>query len=318
MQTHYLPKDARAFLREELQIRKKRRPHYSLRAFARDLEMSPSSLCEFLAGRQGMSRERIIWISKKINLSDEQIVHFCDLVESKFGRTPRERKQAKVRVTARSQEDDNRLSLEKFHFIADWYHLTLLEVLSLPEANFSIKDLAGILSIEEKQVREALKRLEKLNLVKKNQSKYEITTEATVAGDEGPNRAVQIYHEQFLRMQADQVFKKPVQERENISASLTIANEDWPAFREDLKKSIIDLLTHYTSKNSQKNQVMAFTLQAITLLPTQPSVLSTKTKEAFNIEGVKTEGVSIEGKQNENQSAYNQNIESLNEETNVQ
>ena len=58
----YLPKDASSYLQEELALRKARRPQYSLRAFARDLGMSPSALSEFLAGQQGMSKDRAVGI----------------------------------------------------------------------------------------------------------------------------------------------------------------------------------------------------------------------------------------------------------------
>ncbi len=266
MDTKYLPKDPRAYLREELQIRKKRRPHYSLRAFARDLEMSPSSLCEFLSGRQGMSRERIMWIGRKISLSDEQVDHFCDLVETEFGRTSKDKKSAKVRVAARSKDNADRLSIEKFHFIADWYHLTLLEILSLPEKKYGTEELSEILGVSREIVKSGLQRLVNLGLIKKVGTYYEACSEATIAGDEGPSRAIQIYHEQFLQMHVDQVFKKSVDKRENISASLAIAEEDWPFLREEIKKSMIDILTKYASNNKLKNQVVCCATQAVTLI----------------------------------------------------
>lgn len=272
MENLYLPKDPRMYLREELQIRKKRRPHYSLRAFARDLEMSPSSLCEFLSGRQGMSRERILWVGKKIQLSDTQIDHFCDLVEVEFGRTPKDRKAAKVRVTTRTKDDNNRMSVEQFHVIADWYHLTLLEILNLPDQNFSINEIAQILNIDQSDVELGLQRLCNLGMLVKVEGKYQVQSDSTVTGDEGPSRAIQIFHEQFLQMQADVVTKKSPSDRENISVSLGIAQKDWPKLREEIKHAVISTLTKYATNNNKKDQVVCFALQAITLL--EPKAVS--------------------------------------------
>lgn len=266
METVYLPNDSRAFLQEELNMRKKRRPHYSLRAFARDLEMSPSSLCEFLSGRQGMSKERIQWIGQRIKLSDLQISHFCDLVESEFGRTEKERRIAKMRVSTRIKDDKNRISIDEFYFISDWYHLTLLEVLALKDQNYSHEELAQILSISVEELELGLNRLIHLGLLKQNKGKYEVQSEATIAGGEGPSRAIQMYHEQYLQMQADSISRKSSLDRENISVSLQIAQEDWLNMREEIKQSVISILTKYASNEKSKNQVVCFALQAITLL----------------------------------------------------
>jgi uncharacterized protein (TIGR02147 family) len=267
----YFPNDPKLFLQEELSIRKKRRPHYSLRAFARDLEMSPSSLCEFLSGRQGMSRERIHWVGNKINLSTIQIEHFCDLVESEFGRTPKDRKLAKVRVATRTKNDQHRLSVEKFHFIADWYNMTLLEILDLPSIEFKSSEISKILNITEEEVKLGIKRLLHLGLIEKKDGRYIVKQDSTVTGDEGPSRAIQIYHEQFLRMQSDFVSKKSVSDRENVSGSIKISQSDWPKIREELKEVTINILTKYTANAKPKDQVLCLALQAITLFDKRES-----------------------------------------------
>lgn len=48
----------RLFLAEELASRKQRNPAYSLRAFARRLQMSPSFLSEVLKGKKAVSPSR--------------------------------------------------------------------------------------------------------------------------------------------------------------------------------------------------------------------------------------------------------------------
>ena len=49
--------------------RKTRNKKYSLRAFARDLDIPVSSLSELLSGKSGISKERAIKVADKLNLS---------------------------------------------------------------------------------------------------------------------------------------------------------------------------------------------------------------------------------------------------------
>ena len=268
---NHFPSDQRTYLRDELGLRQNRNPHYSLRAFARDLEMSPSFLCEFLAGRQGLSRERVRAISRHIRLSDQQWEHFWDLVESKFGRTSEAKSAAAFRVSQRVKSPENHLSRERFYLIADWYHFVLLEVLGIEGKSYSKDELAQILGITKAEVAAGLKRLTLLKLIepvgKGSQVAYKVLTESTIAGGEGADRAVQLSHQQWLEMQADAVERKSFEERENISASFSMSQSEWMEFRQELQKSTLNLLSKYGSTKKPRDQVVCFSLQCITLLP---------------------------------------------------
>ena len=81
MNFHVYPRDPRQYLKAELELRQQRRPQYSLRAFARDLNMSPSTLSDFFHGKLGLSKDRVRHIGTKLNLTDMQQSHFNDLLE---------------------------------------------------------------------------------------------------------------------------------------------------------------------------------------------------------------------------------------------
>ncbi|MGE4132964.1 MAG: TIGR02147 family protein [Bdellovibrionales bacterium] len=268
---HYFPKDPRFYLRQELELRQKRRPQYSLRAFARDMEISPSFLCEFLAGRQGLSRERVEWLGGKLGLSSEQQEHFWDLIESKFGRSPSVRKSARVRLAQRTQDDQGNLSLEKFRLIAEWYHFALLEILGLPESRYTNLELAEILGISSAEVREAIHRLASLGLLELSTvngvSLIKVCDEVTSTVEQGASRAIQIAHQQTLQLHADQIEHKSIEERETLSVCLSIAQSDWEDLRRELKESVLKVLTKFATREVSADQVVSFTMQGMTLLP---------------------------------------------------
>lgn len=262
----HFPQDHRAYVRQELELRQKRRPAYSMRAFARDLEVSPSFLCEFLAGRQGLSRERTVWIAEKLKLTSEQSEHFHDLVESKFALRAEKKKLAKFRAQQRARNSDSHLSLEKFHLIADWYHFALLEILGAAGPARTMKQISKLLDVPETELKAAATRLQRLGLLKKDGDRLVPVDDNTSVGDEVPARAIRLSHQQTLAMHAAAVDRKEYTERENVSVTFSIAAQDWPKLRKEIQQSVMNVVARFAGVEAPKDQVVSLALQAITLL----------------------------------------------------
>jgi uncharacterized protein (TIGR02147 family) len=271
MSHELFPNDARVYVRQELELRKQRRPQYSLRAFARDLEMSASFLCEFLAGRQGLSKARSLWIAEKIKLTEEQRAHFWDLIEAKFGQSKDLKNAASVRAAKRSKSESNYLSLDRFRLMADWYHFVLLELVGLHKVSLSLEDMAQILAIPKAQVSEALLRLQSLGLLLVEHGDgapiYRAANETTFVGGEVSERAVQLAHQQSLGWHADAVDRKDFSERENMTVSFAVAQSDWTALRKAIQDAMLSEINKFAANTKPKDQVVALTMQMVTLVP---------------------------------------------------
>jgi uncharacterized protein (TIGR02147 family) len=106
--------------------------HYSMRAFARDLEISPSRLSEVLNERGGLSSEMAYKIAVKLGLEKEEINYFQALVERRHGRSEKIKKRAISYLQRKSVDEDFRnLSLDAFKVISDWYHFAILSAMEL-------------------------------------------------------------------------------------------------------------------------------------------------------------------------------------------
>lgn len=90
----------RSILRKELQRRRRINVRYSLRAFARQLGISPSRLSEILTGRYGLSGTAARALAQRLGLSDDQAAIFADLADAEHARTPARREQAARRIQA--------------------------------------------------------------------------------------------------------------------------------------------------------------------------------------------------------------------------
>ena len=275
MTSNFFPQDPRVYVRDELQIRQKRRPQYSMRAFARDLEISPSFLCEFLAGRQGLSRARALWVAEKIKLSNEQSEHFWDLLQSQFGQPQSAKASALVRARDRSKNTKSHMNLAHFHLVADWYSFVLLELLGLGNGPKKLDEISEILNVPVVDLDAAVERLVSLGflsleIAEDGSSIYQVQTELTTVGDEVDDRAVQISHQECLRMHANAIDHKSFAERENLTASFSIRQAEWPALRREMVKALVDVIAKFGASANPKDQVITLTMQMMTLLKDIP------------------------------------------------
>lgn len=72
----------RSLLQDRLEARKQRNPAYSLRAFARNIGMSPSRLSEVMNAGQHMSVRSAERIGPKLFANEQELRYFVCLVEA--------------------------------------------------------------------------------------------------------------------------------------------------------------------------------------------------------------------------------------------
>jgi uncharacterized protein (TIGR02147 family) len=121
--------DYRQFLKDELEKRIQGNSAYSLRAFARDLAVTPQQLSFVLNKKKGLSLEAAFKVATRLDLNDDERAYFCDLAQMASARSAGAKQLAELRV-ARSQSVTNfqSITLDVFKIISDWHHYALLEL----------------------------------------------------------------------------------------------------------------------------------------------------------------------------------------------
>ncbi len=193
--------DYRSFLSDELTRRLGVNSRYSLRAFARDLGMNPGRLSHILRGHYGLSQGAAQTVAKKLNLGPQEAKTFCDLVALKHGRSRAEKSEASTRLKESKAQFDA-LSLDSFMLISEWYHLAILEYLSIPSANVDAFSISKSLKITPQLVEQALERLIRLKMLKKSKTGRNFKTLGSFFVDPKgvPSRAVQNFHKQIIEL----------------------------------------------------------------------------------------------------------------------
>jgi uncharacterized protein (TIGR02147 family) len=253
------------YLNFEFKLRLQRRPSYSLRAFARDLQMSPASLTEFLHNRQGMSFERVTSVAKVLNWSNEHKEHFWDLVCAKFARDMGARRSALARVNERIKRVPTKIHLDAFKMMSDWYHLAILELVRIRPEFGSPSQVAGQLNLPVPVAREAMARLARLELLEQfDDRRYRTSTKTSQAGDEGPSEAVRVFHHQMMSLSQEALEKVPYSQRESLSIIFSGKKRDLQEMRAEVRDAIYGIVSRF-AKGEPEDTLQAVTLQIFPL-----------------------------------------------------
>lgn len=264
-ETTFFPDNYRRYLTETFENRSLRNPSYSLRAFARDLGIGTSTLTELLQGKYGLSKGRIEKVAKALQLSIDQTEHFSDLVIRDHARSLQEREEAALRVQTRLKQSIQTITLDGFKVISDWYHLTLLELISLPGFQNDPTWIAKSLGLPELTVIEALDRLMRLDLIEKTDNGFLLTDDFSAIGNDTPSQAIRKFHSQILEKALIALQTHPMEKRENSSTVFAINLEDLPQAKKKLlqfRKEFSGLL----SKSPDKNDVYCLSMQFFSLI----------------------------------------------------
>ena len=236
---------------EEFENRKRKNASYSLRAFARDLEISPASLSLILNGKQGLSLMKAKDIAQRLGLNAAEETLFCTSVASAHAKSYIKRKEAKSNLESNDLKFTE-LSLEYFKIISDWEHFAILELTVLPEFKNDKKWIANRLGINADEVESVIKRLILLELLDLVDGKL-IRAKGFFSTPSGiPNRSLKKYHHQVLSKAQIALDTQSVEERDFSSVVFTMdqADLDWAKTEmAKFRKALVEKLSAKKTKN---------------------------------------------------------------------
>jgi uncharacterized protein (TIGR02147 family) len=207
--------DYRDLLETQYERRSKADPRYSRRAFARDLELSPSQLSEVMKGVHGLSPAKAADIAERLQFPRDQAELFLDLVECQHARDARRRESARLRIERRHAEAGfQTIAIDAFQMIAEWYHLAILELAKTKAFRGDAAWIARALSVPVESVWGAIRRLRRLGLVQVENDEVQVAKSNVATPDDVPSQAIRSFHAQVLAKAKDALATQPVAERE--------------------------------------------------------------------------------------------------------
>ena len=267
--------DFKSILTEVLEQRCAKNPRYSLRSFARDLGLSPSRLSDVLKGRYGLSRAAASEIAVKLGLSESERERFCDLVESRHSRNPKQRKEAAARLIESPTPDYRQLTLDGFQVISEWYHYAILELCLVEDFQSDVEWIAKRLGLSTHVAKSAIERLERLDLLEEVRGRLKPTEGFTASPNDIPSEAIKKFHRQILEKAMSAIDFQSVEERDLSSVVLAIDKRDLPEAKQAIKKFRRGFDKKFSASQS-KSEVYCLAMQFFSLQETRVSVRKDK------------------------------------------
>ncbi|MBL7543292.1 MAG: TIGR02147 family protein [Bdellovibrionaceae bacterium] len=242
------------FLKDEFNKRKAKNPNFSLRSFARWLEISPAQISQMMSGKRPLTLKALEKINKKLDLSPLEKQVLVDTV---------------VKSNSYNEETENQmafrsLSEDQFKVISDWYHVGILGLTRLPEAKPDPRWIARKLSISTEEANQALQRLVRLNMLSLSPRFKQIGDPLKVISNI-PSAAIRRYHKQNLQLASEKIEMIENSKRDFQSLSIPINSKDLPKLKEHIDR-FLNQVQKFSDK-SKPDQIYNLNLQLFPITP---------------------------------------------------
>jgi uncharacterized protein (TIGR02147 family) len=149
-------------LKEDLSQRQKHNPSYSLRAYAKHLDVHSSTLSQVIKGKRSLPLKNAMKIASKLNLGPKDRTLF---LESLY--------QSKTSIDdIKINENDDRFMIDESYakVIAEWEHYAVITLFDVTEFTGEINDICNRLGISQLRAEVVVHNLLICGLIKKSET----------------------------------------------------------------------------------------------------------------------------------------------------
>lgn len=215
-------------LRERLDQLKNKNSSFSLRAFARLLEVSPASLSEFLNGKRVLSPKMVMKLADKLCLDPEEFSVLNDKLN---------RDKKGVSHEHRSDRKIIQLQNDQYYLISDWIYYGIKNLAKTKDFQSDSKWIAKRLKSTHKKVSDALERLLRLGILKYNNEGKLVHCEIDLkTSDDIPNTSIKKRHAENLEAAKESLYVDDVMVRDFSCATLAIDPKRLPQAKKMIRE----------------------------------------------------------------------------------
>lgn len=226
----------RVALQKEFISRCKRNSAYSLRAYAKYLEIDQSFLSKLLKGQRSVTKDLAEAIGPKIGFKPSQL---------------------KSLFAAGTQAMPGFLTLsdDEFELLSEWHHFAIIELAKTKDFEFDIAKIAKRLGIHSEEVRDAIARLQRLGFVhvQAEQKKIKLLSPHTSwSNTRKTSIARKKFQRELIEKGLEAIDHVPFEFRDNSSLTVAINKERIPEFKEKIRQMRKEL-ADFLQKDGEEN-----------------------------------------------------------------
>lgn len=232
----------------------KKNPQFSLRAFARMVDVSPAVLSRVLSGKRKLTFNLAVRIADSLVLGPyerEQLYSFY------LSNTPAD-------VDDRQNKKEKELSIDCFNAMKEWYHYGITQLLYLSTFRDDPKWIARMLAISELEAKLAVDRLIRLEILDRDESGklYRTATHLSTTTDIASS-GIRHFQKQILEKSIASLEGDDILERDITSITIAINEERIPEAKAEIKKFRLKMSEFLST--GEKNRVYNLGIHLIPL-----------------------------------------------------
>jgi uncharacterized protein (TIGR02147 family) len=204
----------------------KKNPQFSLRAFARLVDVSPAVLSRILSGKRRLTFNLAVRIADALVLGPIERDHLYSFFTG-------------AAAVERSDEDrhEKELSIDCFNAMKEWYHYGITQLLYIEAFQEDPKWIAKMLSITELEAKLAVDRLIRLEILDRNDDGklYRTSTHLSTSTDIA-SAGIRHFQKQILEKSIESLECDDISERDITSITISINEDRIPEAKKEIMK----------------------------------------------------------------------------------
>ncbi|MDD0853988.1 TIGR02147 family protein [Halobacteriovorax sp. GB3] len=203
--------DFKEYLQAELDNRKKKNSLFSLRAFARNLGISPAQLSQIISGKRPLTITTAKKIVRALKLSPIESETFLQAVDPDF---------VSKKKTRLSDEKRKKLKEDEFRLICDWEHFAILSLSEVQNNSSDARWIAKRLNIPMNVAADARDRLLRLGIIEIKNSQFRQVSAPLTTTNDIKSESIQRSHYQNLELAMQKLESVEVSKREYTTVTM--------------------------------------------------------------------------------------------------
>lgn len=226
----------RKFLQDEYERRSSRNSQYSMRAFAKDLDISKSSLHNVLAGKRGLAPKSLDKVFERLRISEKE----------------------KIELFALTDEEHHLLPEEDFSQIYHWWYFAILSLCNVLPAKACPKWISNNLGIELETAKKALNKLVEMQFIGVEEGQMVRLKKSMSTSNGVPSRSLKLFHSENLERAEKSIFGSEISDREISSVTFATDKGQFEKVKKEIKKFLLkSMKTAEKTKNQDRVCTMA-------------------------------------------------------------
>lgn len=246
----YLDQDYVDILRQVLEERKEKNDQYSLRAFARDIGLSPSRLSLIFNRKGHLSVRSAYHVSGRMNWDKLETTYFVSLVKARVNRSVEARWEA-IRLARairlrKAYQNFNATLLKEL----GWKHFVVRFLLTSPDnSKVSFQEIADRVGIRLGELETCVRQLLQAGLMEQDEDGKFHCRDLIAVDEEKPSRPVQIFHKSILEKAITSLSEDDFKRRFFRSCIFTLNQAQY----QQLQDMIVDFVSSCTDLDEMQD-----------------------------------------------------------------